>query len=349
MQLILANAGGYPHSGASEDLQVLLRARADVDRGEKTAVDLIDAENFMVRRAIDEQVAAGLELITDGLTRWRDAISHLAGKLEGVRLGAQKTFPGGIGTYRVPLLTARPVRRTSLLGEEYRFACNALGALGTPAGRAGRLAVKAVLTGPYSLAKLSEAEHPSMKALDARAEAFAEALAAEFEALCDAGAENIQVDEPAPLEQESAWLVFRRAIEALAGARDAARRKGRKTELTLCVPHSGAAPHYEQLCQLPIDVLSLDFTDDSHLLDRVAAAGAPKTLHLGLVSGRNAQVEDASALSRKIEALLPKITAGRAFIGPSWGLESVPRESARAKLELIARVRKAFSPSTTTA
>jgi methionine synthase II (cobalamin-independent) len=340
MELILSSAGSYPCSGPGEDLQVLVRARQAVARGEQTAADLSDAENFMVRRAIEEQVAAGFEIVTDGLTRWGDPIFHLAGKLEGVDLGAERALPAGGGNYRVPVVRARPVRRGPLLAEEYRFACNALGAVNTPRGKAGKLAVKAVLTGPFTLAKLSESKDAAMGVLDARAGAFAEALAAEIGALAEGGAEHIQVDELAAFDARTEWAVLRAGISVLAAARDAARKGGRRVELTLALAARGAAAQFDSLFELPADVIALDLTGDAKLFDRIAASGTPKPVHLGLVSGRSEKLEDTRELARKLEAVLPKIAGGRVYLGAAGGLDALPRDRARAKLELVARVRE---------
>jgi len=338
VDFILASAGSYPHSGPDEKLQVLVRARAAVARGEQTAADLVDAENFMVRRAIEEQVAAGFECVTDGQTRWGDSISHLATKLEGVSLGPERTLPSG-GAYRVPVLSKPPSARGPLVADEYRFACNALGAIGTPHGKAGRLAVKAVLTGPFTLAKLSEATDAALAPLEARTEAFAALLAAEVTALADSGAEHIQVDELAPLTGAGEWTLLRTGLSALAAARDAARKHNRRVELILSVQSPVAIERFEALFDLPVDVIVLDL-GDAQIFDRLASSGAPKPLHIGLASGCNAQMEDAGEVARKLDAVLPKLPQGRSFLGPACGLDSLPRDCARAKLDLVARVRE---------
>jgi len=338
VELIVASAGSYPHSGPGDELQVLVRAREAVDRGEKTAADLSDAENFMVRRAIEEQVAAGVERVTDGLTRWLDPISHLAGRLDGVTLGAERALPGG-GSYRVPMVSKRPFRRCAIVADEYRFACNALGALGTPAGKAGKLAVKAVLTGPFTLAKYSEASDAGMSTIEARAEAFAAALAAEVAALAEGGAEQIQVNEPAPFEPHTEWTLLRAGLAALAAARDVARKTGRRVELALSLGSPGVASHYDALFELPIDVIALDLTRDASLADRVRSAGAPKPVHLGVVNESSEKLEDPQQIARTVEALLPKLAPGRSFVGPAGGLDALPRDRARAKLEVVSRAR----------
>lgn len=342
MELILASAGSYPRSGPGAELQVLQNARASVTRGEKTAADLSDAENYMVRRAIEEQVGAGFEIITDGLTRWLDPVSHFAGKLEGVRLAGERELPGG-GTFRVAVLMKRPARRAPLLADEYRFACNALGALDTPQGKAGKLCVKAVLTGPLTLARWCEAEDPAMVSLEARVEVLAAVLAAEITSLLESGAEHIQVDEFAAPEGAAEWELLCRSLQPLAAACDAARRKGRRAEMTVSLQFSGVSAHFDRLAELPGDVLGLDLATEAALFDRLAASGAPKRLHLGMISHRNPELENTRDMAKRLEALLPRLPAGPAYLGPAGGLDALPRERAREKLALSARLRELVS------
>lgn len=342
MKLILSSTGSYPRIGDSADLQLLRRTLAAADRGEKTAADLADAESAMTRRAIEEQVRAGLDVVTDGQIRWQDPISHLAGKLRGVKLNGLLRFLDTNTYFRQPVLTARPERTGALIADEFRFACNALGAIATPSGKAGRLAVKAVLTGPYTLARYSLAEGPAMSDLESRIEAYAAVLAAEIPALADSGAEMIQVDEPAILRHPRDWTMFARAFGMLAGARDAAKKKRARLELVLHVYFHDPTALYEKLLDLPADVLGLDFTYGSGLIEKVTAAGADKPLALGLVDARNTKIEDAAAVARQLERVLPKIAADRAYLAPSSGLEYLPRDRANAKLDLLGRVRAAL-------
>ena len=179
MNLILASTGSYPRIGDSAELQVLRRTIAAADRGECTPAELAEAEQEMTRRAIAEQLEAGLELLTDGQIRWYDPISHLAGKLAGVKIDGLLRFFDTNFYFRQPVLTARPQRTRPLLTLEYRFASDALAALVAARPTDGTPAMKAVLTGPYTLAKFSLVETDAMGALETRALAYAEALAAE--------------------------------------------------------------------------------------------------------------------------------------------------------------------------
>jgi 5-methyltetrahydropteroyltriglutamate--homocysteine methyltransferase len=334
VNLILTSTGSYPRIGDSPEYRVLRRTIAGVDRGEKSAADLAEAENEMTRRAIAEQARAGVELLTDGQIRWYDPLSYLAGKLENVKINGLLRFFDTNFYFRQPVLFGRPRRQGPLLAEDFRFAKDALAALG---GEGAGRDVKVVLTGPYTLAKFSLVEDSGMESLAARADAYAEALAAEITALAEAGAAFIQVDEPAIIKYPNDWAVFAAAWQKLA----AAKKKSGKTTLALHVYFHDPAPLYDKLAALPVDALGLDFTYNPRLVDLVAAAGAPVPLGLGLVDGRNTKLEDPAAVARQIEKLLPKISGGRAYLGPSSGLEYLPRDRAAAKLALLGKIRAA--------
>ena len=346
--LHLSSTGSYPRVGDTAELQVLRRTIAALDRGERTTADILDAENEMTRRAIADQVKAGLDIVTDGQIRWYDPISHFAGKLDNVQIKGLLRFLDTNFYFRQPVVTGKPARRGTFVVNEYSFARNALGHLPTPHDKAGKLAIKPVLTGPYTLAKCSLSEPSgngsgeSATSLEARALAYAEALAAEIAALAQTGAELIQVDEPAVIKYPEDWAIFERALAPLTAARDKVASAGRKLELALYVYFHDCAPLYEKLVALPVDIVGLDFTYNPELADQIAAEGSPKPLGLGLVDARNTRLEDPEVIAWQIERLLPKIKGERAYVGPSAGLEYLPRDRAFAKLELLSKVRDAI-------
>jgi 5-methyltetrahydropteroyltriglutamate--homocysteine methyltransferase len=343
--LHLSSTGSYPRIGDSPELQTLRRTIAALDRGDRTTADLLDVQNEVTRHVIAEQVKAGLDVVTDGLIRWYDPISHLAGKLDNVEIKGLVRFFDTNTYFRQPVFVGAPVKRGHLVAGEYSFARNALGHLPTPQGKAGKLSIKPVLTGPYTLGKFSLGEKSgkggaqTFIALEERVQAYREILATEFEPLSKAGAELVQIDEPAAIKYPNDWKIFEASLASLAEARDKIAKGGRKFELALYVYFHDCAPLYEKLLALPVDVVGLDFTYSPKLLDIVASAGSPKSLGLGLVDGRNTRMEDPRQIARQIERMLPKIKGERAFLGPSSGLEYLPRDRALAKLELLSKVR----------
>ncbi|MBI3404688.1 MAG: hypothetical protein HY046_04455 [Acidobacteria bacterium] len=346
MTLILTSAGSYPRAGETPELQILRNTLTAVDRGEKSAADLADAQNAMTRRALEEQVRAGIEVLTDGQIRWHDPISHLPTRLDGVRAGELLPFFDTNTQFRQPILTGRPTKRNgspAILAEEYRFARNALGSISTPGNRAGKLSVKPVLTGPYTLAKHSISNCDEMNSLAARVEAYAEVVEAEIRALGETGAEIVQIDEPAILQHPEDWDIFENALRNISRVRNPNPKTKKSIQVGLHVYFASPVELYEKLARLPVDVLGLDFTYDNKLTDTVATAGSPILLALGLVNGRTAQLEQPTQVARQIERMLPKISGGKAYLCTSCGLEYLPRDSAYAKLELLTKIRSAVT------
>jgi len=315
--------------------------------GDRTSADLLDAQNDMTRRAIADQVHAGLDIITDGQIRWNDPISHIPAKLDNIRIDELLPF-FDTGTYfRQPVVMAKVQRRGQLVADEYSFARNALGHLPTPPAKEGKLAIKPVLTGPYTLAKYSLTENgnrgnrprDTSEHLETRARDFAEVLAVEIETLAQGGAQLIQIDEPAIVYHSGDWPVFESALAPLIAARDRVRQSGRVLELALYTYFHDTAPLYEKLMSLPVDVVGFDLTVSPTLIARLASDGSPKPLALGVISGVTEKLEDCEAIAREIESLLYKIGGGRAYIGPASGLEYLPRRRAIEKLRLLSTIK----------
>src|SRR5438477_7012 len=188
MELILSNHSSYPRVGDSIEEQLLRRTIAQREKGEKTDADLGAAEDRMTEIALREQIDAGLDVVTDGLIRWYDPISHLAGKLAGIRIAGLLRFFDTNFYFRQPAVHARIERTRPLVVDEFLFA-----------QRKSARPVKAVLTGPYTLARLSiEEASPTNGGAATRfnrlLDGYTPALAEEVAALAQAGATLIQVD-----------------------------------------------------------------------------------------------------------------------------------------------------------
>lgn len=342
--MILTSNGGYPRNGDSSEEHILRKTLDAFANGERTIADVVDAENVVTRFLISEQVRAGVELLTDAGARWADPISHFAGKFEGVTLGEERPLPGAQGRYKVPRIVAKPKRKVQrTLTHEYRFACNALGLVPTAADRAGRLSVKPVLTGPYTLARFSESELPEYAAFEARAEAFAELLALEVAQMALGGAAILQVNEPAILEHPADWEILRRTFSRIAGARDGVAHGKHRLKLALHVNGGGQqVPMLEQLLRLPADILGLDFTTEAGLVDAVVASCAGRAICVGLVSTDPNRQDDELHMRGDLERLLARVP-GPVYVGPAGGLETLPREAAFSKLSMLSQVLKTLN------
>ena len=324
MELKLANHSSYPRIGDNAEGQLLRRTIAQWERKEKSDADLHSAEDEMTTRALQEQSDAGLDLVTDGLIRWYDPVSHLAGKLEGVRINGLLRFFDTNFYFRQPVVTG-PIRRTKpLLVDEFKFAQSH-----------SSKPVKVVLTGPYTLARLSVEEGAAASNVEKLLDAYTAALAEEVAALSAAGAKFIQLDEPSLLRYPAGLPLLSRSLATLAQIKRGAR-------LSLSLFFGDPAPLYEKLQALPVDQLSLDFTYNPKLAGDISAAGSSKPLGLGLVDGRNTKLEDVRTTAQQIGQILSRVSGESAYLQPSCGLEYLPRDRAQMKLKHLATIQKTF-------
>jgi 5-methyltetrahydropteroyltriglutamate--homocysteine methyltransferase len=324
MELLLASHSSYPRIGESAEFQSLRRTIAAWEKGEKNDSDLRAAEDRMTELALFEQAEAGLDVVTDGQIRWYDPVSHLAGKLQGIRINGLMRFFDTNFYFRQPVIESEIKRTQPLIVEEFLFA----------KAKAAQ-AVKPVLTGPYTLARLSIGHEDKSGELQRALEGYTAALGEEVAALAAAGATLIQVDEPALLKYPADFRHVEQGLAFLAARKGAA-------QLALALYFGDPASLYDRLQALPVDILNLDFTYSPRLVETIAAGGASKTLALGLVDGRNTRLEDPASVSRQLESMASSLGAGRAYLNPSCGLEYLPRDRALLKLKHLATIRKTF-------
>lgn len=321
MDLLTLNHSSYPRIGSSPDEQTLRRTIAQRDRGEKTDGDVRAAEDYMVSLALSDQRDAGIDIVTDGLIRWQDPVSHLAHNLRGTRINGLLRYFDSNFYFRQPVVYGKIEWSGPLVVEEFAWA----------AQRSAQ-PVKPVLTGPYTLTRLSLQNGEPVKP-DALLMSYAEALGAEVRELAAAGARLIQIDEPAlvrhPADSSAAWESLRLI----------AAQKGH-AELALATYFGDVAPLYPDLQALPFDVLILDFTYSPKLHELVETEGSTKALGFGLLDGRNTSLEDQVTVARQLERMLSRVKPVRNYLTTSCGLEYLPRDRARLKLRRLASIKK---------
>ncbi len=324
MPLCVANHSSYPRVGASREQQRLRRAYAQRERGEISPEAFSQVQDSVVAEIIEEQARTGCELLTDGQIRWYDPISHLAGKLTHVDIDGLLRYFDTNFYFRQPVIGGKVARNGPMIVEEFRYA-----------QKISPRPIKPVMTGPYTLAVSSIPQTPVYRELSTLILDLSEALAQEGSVLAAAGAQVIQVEEPAILRHPRDLPLVHKALVALSKARGSAR-------LALYTYFGDATPVYEALQELPVDVLGLDFTYAPRLPEKIAALGSQKSLGLGLIDGRNTRMETPEQVFPILEKMLPRLPEGVTYINPSCGLEYLPREKAVEKLSLMKELRDAF-------
>ncbi len=270
------------------------------------------------RRAIREQEEAGCHVVTDGQLRLADGVSPLAGNFDGITLEGPVRFLG------TNLLLKRPHARTRIHWK---------GPLTAPdflfASARTKKAVKAVLTGPVTLARHTAIETDAYPDASALAADYAEGLLAEAKALFAAGAAAIQVEEPSILAHPEDMPVLKHYLGQLSEIKPPGAVVG------LATYYGDAAMLYLKLLELPVGALVWDLASSDTLEERISR-GFSKVLGLGIVDARSAEIEKPEDLARRVEKIAAK-ARGEVRLLPSSGLGHLTRDQARKKLQALAR------------
>ena len=106
-----------------------------------------------------------------------------------------------------------------------------------------------------------------------------------------------------------------------------------------------AAKLYGDFQDMPVDILGFDFTYSEDLISNIEMVGSSKVLALGLLDGRNTKMEDQEDVFRSFDRILTRVSVDHCYLTPSCGLEFLPRDRARRKLEFMTTLRFRYSKS----
>jgi 5-methyltetrahydropteroyltriglutamate--homocysteine methyltransferase len=306
--------GSYPKIPEGRPAK-LRTALARLDRGDITPEELARVEDEVTLEVMDEQAAAGIELITDGQVRWLDEVTYIAGRLDGIGLGGLTRFFDTNTYFRRPIVEGGIEYRADIVVSDYRFAA------------AGGHLVKPVLTGPYTLARLSnDAYYGDFERLLL---AYSDALNSEALALQALQPPLIQFNEPAitrhPEDVELAARAWWRLLQDL------------KVETAVYFYFGPPGDALGQAIEAGFTTIGVDATIDG-VLESVARGARPGKLAAGVVDARTTRLEPPALVEARIRAAMRIAGPDDLYLNPNMGLEFLPREQAKAKLRRLAEV-----------
>lgn len=306
--------GSFPKS------EELKSARAKVRRGQMDPAGLISLEQAATRDWIQIQEEIGLDILVDGEQYRGDMATYFAEHLEGFKISSLVRSYGN-RYYRKPIAVSEVRWKEPITVEWFRFA---QGLTKKP--------VKGMLTGPYTMMDWSFDEtYPNRRAFCL---ALAQAIHAEVKALEQAGAEFIQIDEPAVSTRvEEVEL----AIEAMRIVTQGIRVK---TGTHIC--YGDFERVYPQILNLAVDQIDLEFTNSNFaLLDLIRKVPFTKEVGFGVVDVHSHRVESVEEIKASIHRGLEVFPVERMTIDPDCGLKTRLKEEAVAKLtNMVAAVRE---------
>lgn len=317
--------GSYPLPGWLEF------AAAHLDRFGSD--DLREMQEDAVTVAVHDQVAAGLDVITDGEQTRLDFNLSFYGYLEGIAL------------------ESAPPRRFGPPAHDQRGRHAVSGELLAPRGlgvveefeRLRRLApsgpvLKASIPGPYTLSGrlIPNARYPDRYALT---EALLPLVRAELLQLVLAGCREITVDEPSMScyagREEPARLVdiFNRTVEPVSGRCRISTHLCFGNYKARAVGPRRYAPMFPAFLDLHADEIHLEMASREFAeLELIAEIAARKDVAVGIIDVKSYYIETPEDVAARVKACLRYAGPERLSLAPDCGLSQTARWAARAKL-----------------
>ncbi|NYT06988.1 MAG: methionine synthase [Methanomicrobiales archaeon] len=272
---------------------------------------LLDPFREAVKAAVADQIAAGIDIISDGQVRG-DMVGMFTGLIPGIR-GNEVIGPvsPAAGPITVP---------------DTRYAIS----------RAPR--VKGIITGPSTLSFALHIATPSYRSRGELALDLAGALSHEAVLLEEAGISMIQIDEP---------ILSTGAVDPDAAA-EAIRLVTGKLSVPVCLHVCGnLSDVLDDLVTMPVDILDGEFarSPENLSLFREVDVGE-KMIGFGCIDSSRPEVEEGDRIRSRIEDALTVFGPDQLLIDPDCGLRMLPRESAFSKLsrmvEAVRTIREDF-------
>ncbi len=308
--------------------------------------DLAEMQDDAVVAAVHDQIAAGLDVITDGEQTRLDFNLSFYGYLEGIELesASPRRFGPPAHDQRGRHAIVAPLRAPRGLGAVEEF--KRLQRL-APAAGAAAVTLKASVPGPYTL---SGRLVPGAGYADrwAVTEALLPLVRAELEALAAAGCREVSVDEPsmscyAYREDPRRFVdIFNRTVETVTG------------RIRVCTHlcfgnYKGRAVGFRQVA--PMFPAFLDFkADEMHVemasrefaeLECIAAIARRMDAAVGIIDVKSYYIETTDDVAARVRACLKHAPAERLVFAPDCGLSQTARWASRQKLRnMVAGVRR---------
>ena len=261
---------------------------------------LFDPLHAAVETAVGDQIAAGIDIISDGQVRG-DMIGAFTSKLPGVR---EQEVVGKIQPASGPITVG-----------DTKYAIS----------KAPK--VKGIITGPTSLAHGLHISTPMYRDKEELVPDLAAALLVEARALEAAGITLLQIDEP----------IFSTGIADLAVGKLAIEQIAAGLHTPVCMHVCGNLGNViDELLKFNVNVLDFEFAnnpDNLDLLSRRDLAG--KMIGFGCVDNTTDQIESVHEIRKRIEKGVEIFDPKIMLIDPDCGLRMRTREAAYAKLKYM--------------
>jgi len=313
-------AGAYPKIGDVTEEQKLRRALHQFDKGELSEEELDQIQNEVTEEVIRQQVDTGIDIVTDGMIRWDDPLTYIVSKVAGFEIKGLIRYFDTNTFYRQPIVETRVESIKPFLVTDWQFA-----------QEKSSKPVKAVLTGPYTIARLSA--NRFYREFRQLAFDLAHILHHELQALEEAGCRYIQLDEPALLQNKQDLALFLKVYEIVTA-------QLAKAEKILHLNFGTLEGVYPKILEVNVERIGLELTKGHKNWDVIKSTPFTRKMMAGIVDARNTKMESESDLVQSIHHLEEHTSLDQLWLSTSHSLEFLPRPNARKKMELLTLVAK---------
>ena len=327
--------GSYPFPGWLEF------ASTNLDKFGKD--DLAELQEDAVIAAVHDQLAAGLDVITDGEQTRLDFNLSFYGYLEGIELeGAPpRHFGPPAHDQRGKHKVIAELKAPRGLGavEEYQRLQRIVSGSGFRVSGSGAT-LKASVPGPYTL---SGRLLPNDRYTDrwALTEALLPLVRSELEALVKAGCREITVDEPsmscyAHKEDPKRFVeIFNRTVAPVVGKCHLSTHLCFGNYKARAVGPRKYAPMFPAFLEMNVDEIHVEMASrefaEIELIAQIAKAG--KDAAVGIIDVKSYYVETAQDVADRVRLCLKHVPADRLSFAPDCGLSQTARWAAKQKLK----------------
>ena len=263
-------------------------------------MSFIDPLRPSVETAIGDQIAAGIDIISDGQVRG-DMIGAFTSHLPGIReqevIGRVQPANGGITVADTKLALSRAPK------------------------------VKGIITGPTTLAHGLHIATPMYRNKEELVPDLAAALLAEAQALQAAGVALIQIDEPILSTGIADLAVARQAVEAITAG----------LHTPVCMHVCGNLGNIiDEILKFNVNVLDFEFANNPANLDLLSRRDlGGRMLGFGCVDSSTDHIESVAEIRKRIEKGVEIFDPRILLIDPDCGMRMRSRDAAYAKLKYM--------------
>ena len=273
-----------------------------------------EAKDDASRLITHEHERSGLDVVVDGEMRRNEMVEYFAHRIDGYEFnGPVKVW--GHNYFDKPSVVDEVSYDEEWLVSEYEFTSDV-----------ASQPVKVPITGPYTLANWSFNEVYEDE--EQLAYELADLVNEEIEALVEAGARYIQIDEPALATTPDDHAIVGECLERIvADVPDDVR-------LALHVCYGDYSRIYPEMLEYPVEEYDVELCNGGYeQLDVFKETEFTKDLAMGVVDVHVAEVESVEEIKGNIEKALEVVPPERLTVSPDCGLKLLPREIAYQKME----------------